>query len=265
MAKVECTKDYEGSINKTPKWIVFEKIFNGIWGKEAHSLPRYPDVIGGVSASWLNNRKIRFDAESLEEVQYAFNNKEILRLTFIGNINKKPFQAYFSYTKKNNTISFRYSSEREEETDKFILFVKKYFPNPIQSKIISNDYIKPKIIIELKNIKNKNFDLTKLVKFCEELNISFKRKNYLSCSLLIRAVMNHIPPIFGYNTFSQVVSNSNKSIKEILSQLENSRPIADLNNHALIGKRESLPSKNQIEPYKPSFEILILEIIKKLL
>jgi len=118
---------------------------------------------------------------------------------------------------------------------------------------------------ELKVLDNDEFDTSKLVRMCEELNDSFGRSNYISSILLLRAIINHIPPIFGHETFSQVVANSGRSVKSILNRLqEDARPIADLHSHILIRKKDSCPTKNQIEPYKGSFEVLMQEIIAKL-
>jgi hypothetical protein len=126
-------------------------------------------------------------------------------------------------------------------------------------------FLNPEVLEELASMENKKFDIKKLVKFCEELNDSYSRANYLACVLLIRAVMNHIPPIFNVEKFSQVVASSGKSIKAILAYLESqARPIADLHTHFLIREKEQIPTKDQVEPYKPSFEILIQEIIVKL-
>jgi len=137
--------------------------------------------------------------------------------------------------------------------------------NYLQDVGQNSAFLNPEVLKELTTIKNKNFDTKKLVKFCEELNDSYSRANYLACALLIRAVMNHIPPIFNVEKFSQVVANSGKSIKAVLSHLESqARPIADLHTHFLIRAKEQIPTKHQIEPYKPSFEILIQEIIVKL-
>jgi hypothetical protein len=135
-----------------------------------------------------------------------------------------------------------------------------------QMKVNHNaEFLNTEVLYELKLIKSNTFDTIKLVKFCEELNDSYARGNYLSCSLVIRAVMNHIPPIFNEITFSQVVSKSGRSIKKVIELLEDqARPIADLHTHQLVRKKEQLPSKHQIEPYKSSFEILIQEIIVKL-
>jgi hypothetical protein len=129
---------------------------------------------------------------------------------------------------------------------------------------INAAFIDQETMTKLRSSKVSTFDLTKLIRFCDELNDSYRRANYLTCALLIRAIMNHVPPIFGAQTFAQVVASSGKSIKSVLSRLEDeARPIADLHTHMHIRQRESLPSKNQIEPYKASFEILLQEILAK--
>ena len=91
------------------------------------------------------------------------------------------------------------------------------------------------------------------------------RGNFIAAVLLIRAVMNHVPPVFGATSFKEVASHSNRSIKAILERLEDdARPIADLHNHMHIRKAEHVPTKNQIEPYKSAFEILIGEVVARL-
>ncbi|NQY74352.1 MAG: hypothetical protein HRT90_06270 [Candidatus Margulisbacteria bacterium] len=139
--------------------------------------------------------------------------------------------------------------------------------NPYYKTQSSNgtSFLRVDIIKDLKKVTSRDYDTKKLVLFCEELNDSFFRENYLSCILLIRAVINHVPPIFGHKTFAQVIANSNRSVKAVLSYLEDqARPIADLHTHMLIRKNENIPTKHQIEPYKPSFEILIQEVIVQL-
>jgi len=117
---------------------------------------------------------------------------------------------------------------------------------------------------ELRSKTSAAFDLRKLVRFCEELNDAYSRANYLSAVLLIRAVMNHVPPVFGCRTFGEVSAQAGKSLKAVFERLEDSaRPIADLHTHALIRKKESLPTKHQVEPYKAGFELLIQEVIAR--
>ncbi|MGO8842965.1 MAG: hypothetical protein ACLQF1_18065 [Methyloceanibacter sp.] len=129
---------------------------------------------------------------------------------------------------------------------------------------LNSAFLDQETMSKLKSAKLPAFDLTKVIRFCEELNDSYRRGNYLSCALIIRALMNHVPPIFGAQTFAQVVAGSGKSVKAILGRLEDeARQIADLHTHMHIRQRELLPSRNQIEPYKASFEILIQEILAK--
>jgi len=129
----------------------------------------------------------------------------------------------------------------------------------------SDAYIDKSIIDELGQLKNPNFDMKKILRFCEEINFNYMNRNWISVTLLIRALINHIPPIFGFRAFNQVVSNSSRSVKELLAPLDETlRDIADLHTHNLIRKKESLPTEKQIEPFKANLEVLLQEIICKL-
>jgi hypothetical protein len=128
----------------------------------------------------------------------------------------------------------------------------------------SDCFVDPSVIDALRQAKPKQFDLAKVVRFCEELNSSFASANYLASTLLIRAMLNHVPPILGHQTFQQVVSQSGKSVKELLRPLEDiSRDVADLHTHSLIRQKECLPTKAQVEPFKANLEVLLHEIIAK--
>ena len=143
------------------------------------------------------------------------------------------------YLKSNLYPIFDYIDETKDNKDYSIRYIN-------ENVFVDND-----IINQLINIKNPNFDLSKLVKFLKELNINYKFGNYLSSILILRAIINHVPPIFGFKTFSEVVAQANKSTKIILQKLEDdARPIADLHTHMTIRKKEALPTKQQIEPYK---------------
>lgn len=131
--------------------------------------------------------------------------------------------------------------------------------------LIRNEYIDTSLIERLKNVNDNKFDTKKLVRFCEEINSNYQNQNWIAVTLLIRAILNHIPPIFGHQTFNQVVSNSTKSVKALLAPLEeNLRDIADLHTHNLIKRKESIPTERQIEPFKANLEILLHEILSKL-
>ncbi len=138
-----------------------------------------------------------------------------------------------------------------------------------QCQTNNSNFIDSKIFENLRNISNLNFDIVKLVRYCEELNFNYKTGNYLTCTILARAVLNHIPPIFGQVSFRDVVKsysvNPYTRKNDNLDTLEQGlRKIGDLHNHDMIKKTESLPTINQIEPYKPQFEYLIQQIISEL-
>jgi hypothetical protein len=125
-------------------------------------------------------------------------------------------------------------------------------------------FVEPSVIDQLRQCPSKEYDLGKVVRFCEELNSSYSSGNYLATTLLIRALLNHVPPVFGHTTFQQVVSQSPKSVKELLRPLEEvSRDVADLHTHSMIRRKESLPTKSQVEPFRASLEVLLHEIVAK--
>ena len=137
----------------------------------------------------------------------------------------------------------------------------------LKSKFRKNTdfFINEKIIEELENLNNPRFDTIKLLQYLKEVNKSYDEENFLSCILLLRAVLNYIPPVFGHSTFSQVVSQSGRSLKDVFSFLEEGlRKIADLHTHRVISSNEYLPTNSEISPYKPQFEILIQEVIIKI-
>jgi len=52
----------------------------------------------------------------------------------------------------------------------------------------------------------------------------------------MRNVLNHVPPVFGCDTFEQVLANVGKSLKESFNHLENGlRKVADFHAHRKIG------------------------------
>ena len=70
-----------------------------------------------------------------------------------------------------------------------------------------NLYVNNSRLNELKNIRSSNFDLAKLIKLCEELNLAYTQEMNFSTAMLVRAILDHIPPIFRQSNFTQVVSN----------------------------------------------------------
>ena len=127
----------------------------------------------------------------------------------------------------------------------------------------SFDYVHKNRLDELRYVESNDFDLSKLIRLCEELNTVFQHENYLSVAMLVRAILDHVPPIFGYKTFIEVVNNyGGKSLKKSLQNLQNSsRNIADAHLHEPIRQKESLPNETQVD-FRNDLDVLLAEIVR---
>jgi len=137
-------------------------------------------------------------------------------------------------------------------------------PNYAANAASNAAFLNTEVLLRLKASPATRLDPRKLVKMCEELNDAYARGNYVSSALLLRAIINHVPSVFGASTFAEVISQAGRSVKAILARLnDDARPIADLHTHLLMRQTEHLPTKNQLEPYKATFEVLIQEVLTK--
>lgn len=111
--------------------------------------------------------------------------------------------------------------------------------------------------------KKGQFDFSRLIQMFSELDHAYSVDNYISVILLVRAVLDHVPPIFSRNTFKEVANNyGTKSFKDSMNHLENSsRRIADSYLHTKIRNKESLPSKTQIN-FSNDMDVLLAEIVR---
>ena len=127
-------------------------------------------------------------------------------------------------------------------------------------------YVHPDRLKELQTIKHHDFDLRKLLQLLEELDLSFRTGCYLAAAMLVRAVLDHVPPIFGVSTFAAVANNyaGTRSFRESMLNLENSsRRIADQHLHGQIRSSETLPTARQVD-FSPDMDVLLAEIVRVL-
>lgn len=144
------------------------------------------------------------------------------------------------------------------------LKIKKQVNFPKSGKTHGDNFVDSKRIKELKKIKNNQFDLQRLIKMIEELNDAFSSNNCISVILLTRAIIDHVPPIFGCNNFSEVANNYKgaKSFKEAMLYLNSSsRKIADAYLHIKIRRKETLPNKTQVN-FSNDLDVLLAEITR---
>ncbi len=159
-----------------------------------------------------------------------------------------------------------YVRDFPEELKRFIFEIKK--AAKASSTVTITDgkvgfYVESSTILQLSEIKSENFDLTRLIKLCKELNDNYSLGNYLSCGMILRSMLDHIPPIFKMKNFEEVSSNyGSKSFKDVIRPLqESTKKIADSYLHTQIRKKEILPTKTQIS-FQPNLDFLLQEIIR---
>jgi transcription elongation factor Elf1 len=173
------------------------------------------------------------------------------------------------------TVSFCHVSKCSEEVDydqqgrPYLVKHKKHYPVPLES---TSSEIEPFIDIsriqELEKLQSSSeFDTTKLAQMLSELDRAYRSHSFLSCAILIRAILDHVPPIFGLAKFPEVANNyagGGRSFRESMQHLEkSSRKISDSYLHMHIRKKESLPTKTQVE-FRADVDVLIGEVIRVL-
>jgi len=128
-------------------------------------------------------------------------------------------------------------------------------------------YVSQTRVDELKNVQNDNFDLIKLIQLCKELNDAYRLENYYTVGIIVRTIINHVPPIFSKDNFASVVSQyksegNSVSFKGNMEHLENtSRKIGDSFAHSITRKKENLPNAVQVD-FRQGLDVLLGEIIR---
>lgn len=123
-------------------------------------------------------------------------------------------------------------------------------------------YVSAIRIQELKTIQSGRVDLTKLIRLCEELNIAHANDLNLAIIMLLRAILDHIPPVFSKKSFKEVASgHGGKSFKDTMNHLQDgARKIADSHLHVQVRKKEVLPTDLQVN-FSPHLDVLLAEVI----
>ncbi len=125
-------------------------------------------------------------------------------------------------------------------------------------------YISTSRINELVELESANFDLTKLIQLLHEINVSSINQLHLSIAMQVRAVMDHVPPMFNCKNFQEISNNysGSKSFKKSMQSLQNSlRNVADAFLHTQIRDAEVLPTANQVD-FKADLDVLLSEIVR---
>lgn len=137
-----------------------------------------------------------------------------------------------------------------------------------QVRPVSRDpYVSSERLAQLRMIVSSNWDLTRLVRLCEELNTAHETGSLMSTAMLVRSIMDHVPPIFAAADFNAAANNyawPGRSIRSSIQNLQNSlRNVADAHLHLHIRQREVLPTAPQVD-FKADLDVLLGEVVRAL-
>ena len=123
-------------------------------------------------------------------------------------------------------------------------------PDPVKLSTPGGTYVHLQRIEELSALRPESIDLMKLLVILGEINVCHQHRCYFALAALVRTVLDHIPPVFGYKSFSEVANNyaGGKSLKESMNHLDSSaRRIADQHLHAQARRSEVMPNIVQVD------------------
>lgn len=135
------------------------------------------------------------------------------------------------------------------------------------SPVTGDAFVDPERLNQLRTLMSEDFDLQRLIRLCEELNLCFQNGCYHAVAMLTRAMLDHIPPLFGYGTFREVAASyaGGRSFKELAESLERSaRKIADGYLHIPIRQKETLPTLAQVD-VRNQLDTILAESIRHML
>lgn len=138
MVEVVITRSHTGRAREPVQWEAILRIFDSMWGPGARALPKYPNVIGAVHASWRDEEGNEHNADSLDEVEEAYRKYETSYISFSGKLEEDP-RCSFRYwpAKAEASIYVRSKSKNEETADRIVATVKKEFPLVVKSVFVS--------------------------------------------------------------------------------------------------------------------------------
>lgn len=235
----------------------------------ASTYPR--DTIPATLHSLGEDADIYWD--SLKDVLFNFTGQIIEFCVTLGADNNNVDSEIGSILASYDKYIESFKKEKKESERKWVQYSKEAgtrFQEQINNKAIqvnTEEFVNSTRLTELCTIKPKSFDLSKLIELCKELNKAYANGSYMAVAMLVRAMLDHIPPIFGCKNFEEVSNNfqsGSYSFKESMKNLESSsRKIADSHLHTQIRIKEILPNKTQVN-FSNDMDVLLGEIVRLL-
>jgi hypothetical protein len=119
---------------------------------------------------------------------------------------------------------------------------------------------------QINALKSAEFDFSKLVRLIEELNYAHSKSMSYSKGMLLRSIIDHVPPLFGHNDFRQIPANysssgNSRSFKGVTETLLRYKDSGDSILHSQIRKTESLIEPTQVN-LQVQLDSLLQEIVR---
>lgn len=225
---------------------------------EAYDLGKDSVFINGEKRSLTGLRKIKV---------YTFKDSWDNWSTFINSKEVKPYLIHSSITRKVAIGTQALAMKGEDVTETF--FNQDFGWNKKNERddnilMLKKHFINEERIAQLKALNTDDYDFKKLIRICEEINITYNLDCFYAVGSLLRSLIDHIAPVLGQRNFSEVANNykGTSSFKEAMQQLDKSmRKISDSFLHTSIRKSEVLPLANQVDFIAP-IDFLLSEIIR---
>jgi hypothetical protein len=112
-------------------------------------------------------------------------------------------------------------------------------------------YVDLDLLDRLQALDHPDWNLDKLITLLNELNDNFERHNQYACHALLRAILDHVPPIFGYRDFKTLANNHqwpNQFTKTYMRQLEDFKTQGHDALHGQVKTGKDLLSMNDVPP-----------------
>ena len=120
MARTVVRRRYVGRADEPAAWEELSALFDAVWGADARSLPKYPQVIGGTHADWQDAAGNRHEAASLDEIREAYQKGETAVIS-IGRVLGKEGRTSFRYWPGGGaTVLFEVEAEDETTAETVI-------------------------------------------------------------------------------------------------------------------------------------------------
>ena len=160
---------------------------------------------------------------------------------------------------ENHIIGTRELERRKNMTAK---------PSPsTDADSVKSSYVDPARLAEIEALPSTGWDFCRLAQLCRELIAAYADGHYITTAALVRIIMDHVPPLFGFDTFDQVAANyggpkAHKSFKSSVTHLQQSmRNISDAQIHSHIRRTDTLPNATQVD-VKRDLDILLAEVVR---